>query len=437
MTIRVRLTTWYALVGATTLVLLGVFLWLQYAGALRRSLEEVLQARASAAQELLESDPSSPPDVGSLERGLFLVVFGPDGGVSSSSPRAPTLARPGPGFSTVRAGPASGDEVYAVAATGGRTVVAGSSVADIDRNLDSLARTLILVGAAGAVVLVVGGWWLAGRALAPVGELTRQADAIGSGELDQRLPDSGRRDELGALARTLNRMLGRVEEAARRQRAFVIGASHDLRTPLATLRTELELALVHPGDQASLLAAVEGAHADAVRLTELATRLLRLAAAEPEGRPLDKQDVHLPGLVSECVDLVRKTGAERAVEIEVRAPDAEIQVDRTRFEQAVVNLLGNAVRFAPASTVVELDARLESQAVSRVLRVDVLDRGPGVPADQRGTLFEPFARPRSAGSSGSGLGLATAAAAIHAHGGAIGYEDRQGGGARFWFWVPA
>jgi signal transduction histidine kinase len=316
-------------------------------------------------------------------------------------------------------------------------VVAGSSIADIDRNLDSLARTLALVGSAGGVVLVLGGWWLAGRALAPVSELTREADAIGDADLDLRLREPTREDELAALARTLNRMLGRVEEAVRRQRAFVIGASHDLRTPLTSLRTELELALAGPADATTLRAAVEGAHADAVRLSDLATDLLRLAAAEPEGRPLDRQDVALGSLVGDGLRLVERTGADRDVHIEASVPDVDVRVDRTRIEQVFVNLLSNAIRFAPPTSTVALEAGIETREMVRVLTVDILDRGPGVAAEVRDSLFIPFSRARPSGTSGTGLGLATAAAAVHAHGGAIGYVDRPGGGARFWFWVPA
>ena len=102
-----------------------------------------------------------------------------------------------------------------------------------------------------------------------------------------------------------------------------------------------------------------------------------------------------------------------------------------------MNLLGNAIRFAPPTTTVALRVTVASDETPRVPRVAVEDRGPGVAADVRDTLFEPFARSRTARSPGSGLGLATAAAAVHAHGGAIGYEDRPDGGARFWFWVPA
>ncbi len=437
MTVRVRLATWYAVVGAVTLLVLGAVVWVQYAASLRHSLDEVLQAQADATREIVESSPGGSPDIGSLERGLFIVVFGPSGAITYASPGAPTLARPEVGTSTLGVGSAIRDELYAVSGNRGQTVVAGSSVADIDRNLDSLFRTMVLVGTAGAVILILGGWWLAGRALAPVAELTRAADAIGASDLDKRLVEPARQDELGALARTLNRMLGRVEEAARRQRAFVIGASHDLRTPLASLRTELELAMTGPMDRGALVAAVENAHTDAVRLSELATGLLRLAAAEPDGRPMDTQEVPLPSVIADCVGLVEKDASAHLVAIDASAPEAVVRVDRARLEQAVVNLLGNAIRFAPPTTTVALRVTVASDETPRVLRVAVEDRGPGVAADVRDTLFEPFARSRTARSPGSGLGLATAAAAVHAHGGAIGYEDRPDGGARFWFWVPA
>jgi signal transduction histidine kinase len=316
-------------------------------------------------------------------------------------------------------------------------VVAGSTLAEIDRNLRSLAETMALAGGALIVLSVLGGWWLVGRALAPVSRLAREADAIGSSELDRRLAGVESDDELGTLARTLNRMLARVEESVRRQRAFVMGASHDLRTPLAALRTELELALLHSTDGPALRAAVEAAHADAVRLSELANGLLRMAAAEPDGRRLDCEDVHLPRLIQAGVELVAASASARNVTIEVAAPGVLVHVDPSRLIQAIANLLANATRFAPAESAVELTAALSLREAKRVLRVEVLDRGPGVPPAFRSSLFEPFARERPAGSPGAGLGLATAAAAVHAHGGAIGYDERPGGGARFWFWVPA
>jgi len=436
-TLRLRLTALYALVGAATLLVVVIVVWLQYAAALRRSVDEVLAATAHATVDLLEAQPVAQPDSGTLPRGLFLVMFDANGGPSYASPGAPAFALPAPGLATLRAREGADDAVYAAPAQGGRWVVVGSTLADVEGNLGSLAGTMAFVGLAEAILAALGGWWLAGRALAPVARLAREADAIGSSELDRRLAELEGDDELGTLARTLNRMLGRVEESVHRQRAFVIGASHDLRTPLAALRAELELALLHPTDGPALHAAVEAAHADAVRLSELANGLLRLAAAEPGGRRLEREEVRLQRLVHSGVELVAASAAGRDVTIDVRVPDVVVRVDPTRLVQAIANLLANAARFAPSATTVEVGARIDDGEASPILRVEVLDRGPGVAPDVRSSLFEPFARGRSAGPSGAGLGLATAAAAVHAHEGAIGYDERPGGGARFWFWVPA
>jgi signal transduction histidine kinase len=342
---------------------------------------------------------------------------------------------PPPGSSTFRTSGGARDALYSAPAQGGRTVIVGSTLAEIDRDLRTLAETMALACGALIVLSVLAGWWLVGRALAPVSRLAREADAIGSSELDRRLAGVEGDDELGTLARTLNRMLARVEESVRRQRAFVVGASHDLRTPLAALRTELELALLHPTDGPALRAAVEAAHADAVRLSELATGLLRMAAAEPDGQRLECEDVHLSQLIQGGVELVTPSATARNVAIAVTAPDVLVHVDRPRLVQVITNLLANATLSAPPGSAVELTADLNE--ATRVLRVQVLDRGSGVPPDFRSSLFEPFARARPAQSPGTGLGLATAAAAVHAHGGAIGYDERPGGGAQFWFWVPA
>ncbi|MCU0478358.1 MAG: HAMP domain-containing histidine kinase [Chloroflexi bacterium] len=437
MTLRLRLTAWNALAFTATLLVIAVVFWLLYGAALRRGLDEVLQATASAEVDVLEVDPNGRPDPGTLPRGIYIVILDSSGALVHATAGAPAVAPHSLGLSTLQVRDGASDAVYAAPAQDGRTVVAGSTLAEIDRNLRSLAETMALAGGALIVLSVLGGWWLVGRALAPVSRLAREADAIGSSELDRRLAGVEGDDELGALARTLNRMLARVEASVRRQRAFVVGASHDLRTPLAALRTELELALRHPADGPALRAAVEAAHADAVRLSELANGLLRLAADEPDGRRLDCEDVHLSQLIRGGVELVTASASVRNVAIEVTAPDVLVHVDPSRLVQAIANLLANAARFAPAESAVELTAELGVREATRVLRVEVLDRGPGVSPDFRSSLFEPFARARSAGSPGSGLGLATAAAAVHAHGGTIGYEDRQGGGARFWFWIPA
>ena len=283
------------------------------------------------------------------------------------------------------------------------------------------------------------GWFLAGRALAPTKALARQLSAIGVGELGRRVDTPRHNDEVGRLAGAINSMLARIDDGVHRQRAFVTAASHDLRTPIAALRTELELALRVPSSKAELHDSVESAHADAVRLGNLANDLLALAESEPGGREVVRQSVAVDELVEECAADQSAVARAQGVKVDVEAPADEVVVDRSRIEQAVRNLLANAIRHSPSGGTVEIHASIDDALAGgdgrRVLRIEVLDRGPGVAPDIRPSLFLPFAA--RSGDGHSGLGLATAAAAIRAHGGAISYTDRPGGGAEFAFTVPA
>jgi two-component system OmpR family sensor kinase len=252
-------------------------------------------------------------------------------------------------------------------------------------------------------------------------------------------------------------MLDRVAESIRRERAFISAASHDLRTPIAALRTELELAERTPSDPAAMLAAIRVAHADAVRLSNLATDLLDLAEAEATGRALVRQPVSVDELAEGAITRVQPLAAERSTKVHLVASKVIVEVDRVRLEQALVNLLSNAIREGPRGSVVDVIADVNSTANAEVvargadgapgtvdgdpnrayaLEVVVLDRGPGVSEQVRPVLFVPFAAQARGRSEGSGLGTATAAAAVQAHGGRIGYEDRPDGGAIFWFRVP-
>lgn len=445
MTIRTRLTLWFGGTLAMTLLAVGAVVWLQFAAQLRASLDAALETQATDVRDGIEaSGETTIPDEDPIRPGVFVVVFDGSGRLIHATPNAPAgLTVPPPAGTSTRLIDAGGSTaaLYALPAPNGWVVVAGSSLSELDESLRSLASLLLLVGVAAGLFSLVGGWWLAGRALAPVDMLTREAEAIGMSELDRRLPEPRRLDELGRLARTLNAMLARVETGVQRQRAFVAGASHDLRTPIAALRTELELAQRLPGDAKTLLDAVRAAHADAVRLSDLATDLLGLAEAEAAGRSLVRQPVPVDELIQGTVRRVEPLGRERRVRVEVKAPSDPVNVDRVRLEQALVNLLSNAIRHGPSGSLVEIEATVTLDAVGSpdehpVLEVAVLDRGPGVPAELRPTLFVPFVRGARAAGPGSGLGLATAAAAVRAHHGEIGYEDRPGGGARFWVRVP-
>ncbi|HVA85047.1 MAG TPA: HAMP domain-containing sensor histidine kinase, partial [Candidatus Saccharimonadales bacterium] len=157
--------------------------------------------------------------------------------------------------------------------------------------------------------------------------------------------------------------------------------------------------------------------------------------AEPGGRPVIRSEVTVDDIVASCRRRVEPVARANGVTITTALSDATVPVDRVRMEQALANLVMNAVTHARAGGSVDVIAAVdEHDPAGRRLLIDVLDRGPGIPPQARQRIFEPFERAGATG--GVGLGLATAAAAVRAHGGAIGVEPRSGGGSRFWLWVP-
>ncbi len=447
MTVRARLTVIYASAMLLTLVLAGGVLWWQLRSALRASLDQALETRAGVALTAIENQGQAgiQESDGTTAPGVFVQIFDGQGQSIDATAGAPAgLRPPPPGVRTAEV--VLGSITYAlhiVAGDGGVRVVAGSSLASLDSTLDRLARSLLLVGMMAAAVSLAGGWWLAGRALRPVAVLTAEAAEIGAADVERRLPVPGQRDELQALAITLNGMLERVAEALRRQRVFVAAASHDLRTPIAALQAELDLADDARTTDTELRAAVRAAHADVVRLGELAAALLDLAGADADGRALLRSPVRTDQLIDSVVRRVEPLARHRDIRIAQAAPARLVRVDRVRIEQALMNIVGNAIAYGPPGSVVEIIARVDDASApapaetAATMAIEVLDRGPGIAPEHAETLFLPFRRGPNATGPGSGLGLATAAAAIRAHHGAIGFEPRIGGGTRFWFTVPA
>lgn len=446
MTIRVRLALIYGAAIAVTVGVVGALVWWQMSGALRSSLDQTLEIRAAAVMDSLENEGQSGLQEGDTpgSTGVFVAIFDSRGKLTDSSPNTPT-GFAAPSSRAVIADVVLGASTYAThTATGanGLRVVAGASLDAIAATLDRLAQLLALVGGLAAIASVAGGWWLAGRALRPVSLITAEAEQIGGADLERRVPVPPQRDEVRSLATTLNGMLDRVAEAVRRQRSFVAAASHDLRTPIAALQAELELAEDPRTTEEELRAAVRAAHADAVRLGVLATGLLDLAATDIDGRALVRTPVRTDVLVESVVRRVEPVARERKARIKRSAPGRLIRVDRVRLEQALTNLLANAITHGPADGEVDIVAHFDPVTVAgpretgTMLTFEILDRGPGIPVELADRLFEPFQRGSNASGPGTGLGLATAAAAVRAHNGSIGYDARPGGGARFWVRLP-
>jgi len=454
MTIRVRLSLWYGFAIAITVGVVAAVVWFRFASDLHAGLEEALaiqvadtraalmsDARALSAADSLREDPARP--------GIFTVIQDQAGHVLAASRSAPTGLPPiAPGDTTWRAAGATSDTaLYAERLAHGTMIIGGSSLVRIDAEQGQLAGLLLAVGATAAAVSLAGGWFLAGRALRPVTTMVDEAERIREApeSWGRRLHAPNARDEIGRLAATLNRMLDRVEHSVRRQRAFVASASHDLRTPIAALRMELELALRSDAPTEDLLTAIREALGDAERLGVLAEDILGLAAAEERGRPPEFVAVGIPALVEAAAARCAVSGARRAVAIDLEVEATTVLTDRVRVEQAIANLVDNAVRHSPPGADVTIRARCTADGDGAssspgpprsMLDVDVLDRGPGVAASAIGMLFVPFGPRRGVDGTGAGLGLATAEAAIRTLGGRIGYRSRPGGGAWFWFRVP-
>ncbi|MFF4246566.1 ATP-binding protein [Streptomyces sp. NPDC001822] len=307
------------------------------------------------------------------------------------------------------------------------TVHAGAPLAAEQEAVDSV-RDSMLTGLP-VVLLVVAGvtWLVTRRALRPVEGIRRELAAITASEdLGRRVPEPDSRDEVARLARTTNETLTVLEASVGRQRRFVADASHELRSPIASLRTQLEVGAAHPE-----LLDVPGAVADTVRLQTLAADLLLLARLDAGERP-GSVVVDLGALVREEVS--RRTGDRIAPAVSVREEDGlDVTGSRGQLARVVGNLLDNAERHAVRSVAVSVRADRGGVVV------EVTDDGAGVPPGERDRIFERFVRlddARSRDDGGAGLGLAIARDVAVRHGGTLTAGAASDGGARFTLRLP-
>jgi two-component system OmpR family sensor kinase len=433
--IRSRLAAGYGAGVVLTLVVVGLLVWWQLGGALEGSLKATLQTRSAGILTSLEnvgqaglqeSDQRAP--------GVFAALFKPDGSLLDATSDAPPGIRPGKGVLDL------GGRHYLLwteKAPDGTSVVTGADLQPIADTQAALARLLLGVGLSVGLASLFGGWLLGGRALRPIDRLIDDATALGPGDLDGRLAQPPRMDEVGRLTMTLNGMLDRISESVERQRLFVAMASHELRTPLAALRAELDIVEHDDASLSDYRDALHEAQGDAIRLASLATSLLDLAMTREDARSISRTPVRLRQLAESVVRGLDPIAHQRQVVIKVEVPDVVVWVDRTRIEHALGNLLNNAVAYSNLEGEVEVHGRIEGEPQQRTLIVEVLDRGPGIGDDPPDGLFAPFHRGSHASGAGSGLGLATVAGAVRAHGGTFGAGNRDGAGATFWFTVPA
>ncbi|MFF9572495.1 ATP-binding protein [Streptomyces sp. NPDC014685] len=309
------------------------------------------------------------------------------------------------------------------------TVHAGAPLA-AEQEAVGTVRGAMLAGLPVLLLVVAGVTWLVTRrALRPVEDIRREMAAITASEdLSRRVPEPDSRDEIARLARTTNETLTALEASVDRQRRFVADASHELRSPIASLRTQLEVGAAHPE-----LLDVPGAVADTVRLQALAADLLLLARLDAGERP-GRSTLDLGALVREEVS--QRVGDR--IPVTVAVPDSgglEVAGSRGQLARVIGNLLDNAERHARDSVTVSVRAAERGEVL-----VEVTDDGAGVPVDERERIFERFVRlddARARDDGGAGLGLAIARDVAVRHGGGLTVDGAPEGGARFTLRLPA
>ncbi len=275
----------------------------------------------------------------------------------------------------------------------------------------------------------LGGYGLARAALSPVERLRREVASVSARDPAPGLQVPRTRDEIAALAVTMNELLGRLQGSLARQRALVADASHELRTPFAVLRGELELAGRPGRSREELAAAVDRASEEVARLARITEQLLFLARSDEDRIQPRLEPASISALLTRSAEHADARGREAGVTLRVDAPAGLMaEIDPDRIREAVDNLVDNALQFAPAGTPVVISAR----AAGPGLVVEVRDAGPGFPAEFLPDAFGRFARPdsgRARSDGGAGLGLAIVNAIALAHGGRATARNLPGGGA--------
>lgn len=426
----------------------------ELSAGLQRSLVATLQGRANALSQNLpdigggpgpnQQNPAPPPlPYTRVDQGATLSqVLGADGQVQASSGTGTTR----PILSAAQLATARHHEILitrdipgldqpalllatGVGGSAGTVIVEGTSLETVNNAVGQVETALFV---AGPLAVVLGGlavWLIAGAALRPVERMRRQAASISATDEIALLAKPHTRDELAALANTLNALLLRLQGALSRQRGFVAAAGHELRTPLAILKGELELAGKPGRSREELVAAIGEAAGETERLIRLAEDLLFLARVDDFSPALRQAPHDITAVLAASIASFSARSSERGVTVRAGWIGPVLaQIDEIRVRQLADNLIDNALRFAPRGSVVDVKLR----SVEGELALEVSDSGPGFPVEFLPHAFERFSRaPQTQGGDdhGIGLGLAIVRAIARAHGGHVKAANSDCGGA--------
>lgn len=453
--IRLRLTCWYfAMFASASTLLCLTSLWM-----LQRSMDEAeyheLQERVDDVRVVLdhESADRSPQQVSSdlaaiynlKDDGKYLQVRDEEGNwvfrsrrmteVNLDLPSPAGLPRPG-SIAGFRQGIHHVLTLAFPIVARGRHYSVQTGIA-LDKSMALLARfrtNLLFLTPMMILLAAVGGHAMSRKALRPVAELAAEVRRINDRNLDTRLPISTAKDEISDLSRTLNHMLERIENAFASVRAFTGNASHELRTPISLLRTEIEVALLRPRGTEEYRATLGRLHEETVRITSLVESLLSLARADGGAETISIGPIQLSHLLQQVAETWKSTMNQSMLDFFAEIPDERIIVlgDKLGVQRLLSILLENASKFTPPGGLVRLYTTVnESQVV-----FFVQDTGFGIAAEHKLRIFDRFYRAAPDGGTsgeGSGLGLALAKWIADRHGTELNVESTPGCGSCFSF----
>ncbi len=431
-TVRFRATAAAVVIVGIALIAGSVGVLAVLRSTLTDEVRDATHLRADDVLSALKSGTSPDRLVTGVDDDFQIQVFDEHGALVAATPELrgkDVIGRLRPGHSTViRLGR---DNERFLAVTEGAATANGHLTVVTARTLEPVGETtrvvagLLLVGLPLLLVLVgLTTWKLVGRALAPMDAIRAEVDEISASEMHRRVTAPEGTDEVARLAATMNRMLDRLETAQRRQQQFVSDASHELRSPVASIREQAEVALAHP-ERVTTTELAEHVLAEDLRVQRLVEDLLLLARADEQTLRLRRRPVDLDDLVFEAAQRLRAGSSLRIDTTGVAA--ARVLGDAPGLRRAVANLAENAVRHART----RVGFSLGTTDHTVILAVD--DDGAGIPPEDRTRVFERFVRlddARARDAGGSGLGLAIVAQLVGAHGGTVAIVDGTNGGTR-------
>ena len=449
--LRVRLVLWTVAMEALLLLVIALVLMVILRNAQYQQIDETLRLSAAQLNAVVDVSQGSfnaaAAETADLRaRGILAWVLAPSGEIAltvGDAGQQPVPAALPPSEQIGGARLDSGAAVRVLVTPlqeSGETLGRIVAAMPLDETQEFLYQVLLGLVVAIPIVLalsVVGGLFLANRALAPVATITATAREISAADLSLRLNMALPDDEIGQLAQTFDAMLERLDAAFQRERQLTSDVSHELRTPLGLLKTQLSLARSRPRDNAALLAMMADMEDDVDRMTGLIEQLLILARMEQKGLvTLALVDLHL--LLADLVEQFQQPAREQQVALDLSLPaqiNLQLMGDAESLRQVFRNLIENALKHTPAGGRVSVAANHIWQEIA----VSVSDTGVGIPPEHQPYLFERFYRVDSArarDTGGYGLGLAICRSIVQAHGGQIAVDSQPGAGSTFTVTLP-